>query len=246
MHFKLTNPTEAMKTNRPPMIECLWLTLLAIALAGCGNPADGVEEARVSEPTPPPAAPADSGTSASTSAPELNPAPAQPPVPAGADVKTYAISADSTIGFTGSKITGSHSGFFEKFSGTISVADGTIVSPSSIEIDMDSTTSDSEKLTRHLKSEDFFDVAQFPTSVFSLTGIKATENGHEISGQLTLHGITKNIAFNADIDITESEILLIAKFSIKRFDFDIVYKGRADDLIRDEVVIQLDVKAESS
>jgi polyisoprenoid-binding protein YceI len=59
-------------------------------------------------------------------------------------------------------------------------------------IDMNSVWSDDEKLTEHLKNEDFFDVGKFPESVFELTGLKpVSEGSYEVSGNLTLTGTTK-------------------------------------------------------
>lgn len=204
-----------------------WFTTMAMVglvsvacFTGCGNPADGVEEATV--------------TAGSKDA----------SVAAVAGAKVYTISADSKISFTGSKITGSHSGGFNTFSGSIAVADGAIVAPSKVEIDMDSTWSDSDRLTGHLKNADFFDVPTYPTSTFEFTGIEAGADGLQtVTGSLTLHGVTKSISFPAQVSVTDSEVTLKAEFFIKRFDFDIVFKGRADDLIRDEVVINLDIKA---
>ncbi len=98
--------------------------LASIALAGCSDPAEGVKEAEVAAP-----------------------AGENPETAAVADAKTYTIRPDSVIGFTGSKITASHSGGFKTFTGKISVAEGNLAPPSSIEIDMNSTWSDSERLT---------------------------------------------------------------------------------------------------
>ena len=53
----------------------------------------------------------------------------------------------------------------------------------------------------------------------------------------------KSISFPATITVEEDRVVAQAEFSIKRFDFGIVYKGRADDLIRDDVVIKLDLVA---
>ncbi len=64
-----------------------------------------------------------------------------------------------------------------------------------------------------------------------------------MTGNLTLHGVTKSITFKPEVTVTDSAITLKAEFDVMRFDFGIVYKGNADDLIRDEVVIRLDVKA---
>ena len=197
--------------------------LAAIALAGCSDPAEGVKEAEVE-------APAGEGAENTETV---------------ADAKSYAIRADSKIEFTGSKITASHSGGFKTFSGAITVADGNIAPPSSIEIDMNSTWSDDPRLTRHLKSADFFDVAAHPVSKFVITAAARAGEEYTLTGDLTLHGVTKSIRFPAKISITDEQVGLKAEFSINRFDFNIVYKGKADDLIRDRVVIRLDVKADA-
>lgn len=185
-------------------------------LAGCANPADETESAKVNE--------------------------AVQAVEAVAEAAAYAISPESTISFVGSKVTGSHEGGFKAYDGTIAVAGGKIVPPSAITIDMNSLWSDSNRLTGHLKNEDFFDVANIPTSRFEVTSF----NGSELTGNLTLHGVTKSITFTPEVMVSDSEVRLKAEFDIMRFDFGIVYKGKADDLIRDEVVIRLDVVAKKA
>lgn len=213
----------------------LLMSALGIGLFtfGCSNPADDVTEAKVSE--------VKEGEAAESEAEESD--------SVGEGV-WYAFDGDSsTIGFTGSKVTGSHDGGFEKFTGKILIADGQPVSNAEnhVEIDMDSTWSDNDRLTGHLKNADFFNVPEFPTSKFELTQIveKSGPKGetHEVSGKLTLHGVTKAIAFPAAIEASEDQATLKAEFFINRFDFNIKYPGKQDDLIREEVVIRLDVVA---
>ena len=157
----------------------------------------------------------------------------------------YTFSPSSEIHFTGSKVTGSHSGGFKKFSGSFTVADNTLSGTGQkIVIDMNSVWSDSEKLTGHLKNEDFFNVEKFPESTFELTGLKSvSEASYEVSGNLTLTGTTKNITFPATVSMSDGKAKINAKFDIRRKDFGVVYAGKADDLIRDEVVIELKLEA---
>jgi hypothetical protein len=111
-------------------------------------------------------------------------------------------------------------------------------------IDTDSLFSDSERLTGHLKSPDFFDVAKFPQATFSSSQIKASEGGgYEVTGDLTLHGVTRQVSFPATIEAGSAAVKAKAEFSINRKDFGIVYPGKPDDLIRDAVVISLEVNA---
>lgn len=159
---------------------------------------------------------------------------------------SYTINPEeSTISFIGSKITGSHEGGFKTFDGTLAVSDGKIVPPSKITIQMDSLWADRDRLTNHLKSADFFDAANIPTAEFAITSMQETAEGTEITGNFTLHGVTKSISFKSEVAVSDSEVTLKAEFDIMRFDFGIAFKGKADDLIRDEVVIKFDVKATS-
>jgi len=159
---------------------------------------------------------------------------------------TFTFAPDTKVDFIGSKVTGSHDGGFEKVTGTIMVPDNSIENAQiNVTIDMISIWSDSKKLTGHLKNEDFFEVETYPETKFRSTSISKSDSGYEIKGNLTLHGVTKGITFPAQITITEnaSSLSATADFSIDRTDFGVNYKGKADDLIRPEVVIKFDLKA---
>jgi polyisoprenoid-binding protein YceI len=199
-------------------------SLLAINLVACEDPADKVTAAKVNN--------------------------ASQPKKAGITVRDTANAIEfkqnqGTIGFTGSKVTGKHDGGFKTFKGTINVVEeNPEKSQFSVTIDMESTYSDSKKLTSHLKSADFFDTGSHSESSFHSTAIKQAGDKYEVTGNLKLHGVTKSITFPASITLSKEKIQLKSEFSINRKDFGISYKGRADDLIRDGVVIRLsfDVK----
>lgn len=153
---------------------------------------------------------------------------------------------DSTIDFTGSKVTGSHDGAFKEFEGFFILDDDQVPSGGQFTIEMDSVWSDNDKLTGHLKNEDFFNVAKHPKSEFRLTKASKTDTGtYLISGNLTLNGVEKNITFPANATLEGKQAKFNAEFDINRKDFGIAYAGKADDLIRDEVVIRLNFVAES-
>jgi polyisoprenoid-binding protein YceI len=152
----------------------------------------------------------------------------------------------SKVEFVGSKVTGSHNGAFEKFSGQIDYAGAPERSRVNVTIDTDSLTSDDANLTKHLKTADFFDVAKFPQATFASTEIKAGGTGgasHTITGNLTLHGVTKSVTFPATITVTPDSANVDANFSINRKDFGINYAGAQDNLIRDDVVLKLTIRA---
>lgn len=64
---------------------------------------------------------------------------------------------------------------------------------------VNSVDTDNEKRDAHLQSADFFDSAKFPTIVFQSTSFKkaAEENTYTVTGNLTLHGVTKSVTLTA-------------------------------------------------
>jgi len=158
----------------------------------------------------------------------------------------YAITPDtSKIEFVGSKVTGSHHGSFAKFSGAIDFLGQPEKSKVSITIDMDSASTDTEGVTKHLKTPDFFDVTKYPQATFESTAITAGgDQGatHTVTGNLQLRGVTKSITFPATITVAPDAITVDSTFAINRKDFGINYAGAADNLIRDAVVLTLHVR----
>ena len=163
----------------------------------------------------------------------------------------FAFSApDSKVAWVGAKITKKHDGSFGGFTGGIDVVDADATkSTVTVDIDTSTLTADDPKLAGHLKSADFFDVAKFPHAKFSSTKIKAGgENGatHTVTGTLELHGVTKAISFPATIRLAGDGADVDAEFGINRRDFNIVYPGMPDDLIKDQVLIKLTVRAKKT
>ncbi len=195
-------------------------------LTACANPADNTPKAVVSEAASPAAT-----TAAAT----------------GQGTQLKFANDASTLDFTGSKVTGSEFGSFKKFTGTIDlVEDKPEKSRVTVNIDLSSVDAKIGKLTEHLKSPDFFDVAKFPNATFMSSEIKSGgEKGatHTVTGTLDLHGVKKTVTFPATITVAADTVTVASEFAINRKDFGIVYAGKADDLIRDEVVLKLLVKA---
>jgi polyisoprenoid-binding protein YceI len=165
-----------------------------------------------------------------------------------AEAETLAINPEnSKVEFVAAKITRSHQGSFKKFSGTIDlVANNLPGSRVSIDIDTASVVTDEDQLTGHLKTPDFFDVPKYPKATFVSTKIepnKTNDATHTVTGNFELHGIKKSISFPATIQVATDSASVNAEFAINRKDFGLLYPGKADDLIRDGVVIKLTVKA---
>ena len=207
------------------------ITAFSILLAACEDPAANKVRATINEPSAEKAAFLVADTA----------------IPAPKGEALTIVPETSKIEFTGSKVTGKHDGGFSQFVGTIDLVNNN-PTDSSVRAVIDATTvfSDDEKLTDHLKSKDFFDVANFPKASFVSTKIERDEatgpDGYKITGDFTLHGVTRSISFPATIKVFDTNVEVNSEFTLNRRDFDIVYAGKADDLIRDGVVIRLNFK----
>jgi polyisoprenoid-binding protein YceI len=168
------------------------------------------------------------------------------PAAAAQGTKYQITPQNSKIEFVGSKVTGHHNGSFQDFSGQVDYTGAVEQSRVNITMKTDSLTTDTPDLTKHLKTADFFDVAKYPEATFVSTAIKAGgEKGasHTVTGNLTMHGATKSVSFPATIAVTPDVASVDANFSINRKDFGINYAGAANNLIRDDVVLTLTIRA---
>ncbi len=210
---------------------------LALFISACENPADNKPKATVNN----------TNTASNT---ETN-TPANTPAAAKKEAKGEALpfsNEGSKVEFTGSKVTGKHDGGFNKFTGTIDLVNNKVEESSvTVDIDMVSVFSDADGLTKHLQTGDFFEVEKHPKSSFTSTKIEADKtkgaDNYLVTGDLEMRGVKKSITFPAKITVDADDVEVDAEFAINRKDFGIVYAGKADDLIRDEVVIKLDLKA---
>lgn len=198
---------------------------LVLALAACNNdPAKGKSTAAVSDPA------------------------AAAPVVSG--VKYAFDESSSKVDFVGAKITKKHDGSFKKFNGAVQlVGNDPLKSQVTAEVETASLVADEEKLTKHLKSPDFFDVEKYPKAKFVSTAVKAGGDkgaSHTITGNLELHGVTKSISFPANVKVTDGEVDVDAEFAINRKDFGLVYPGMPDDLIKDEVLLKLTIRSKKA
>lgn len=208
---------------RSTTIAAVTALTFAAGFAACSNPAADAPAAEVGEAT----------------------AAAEAPT-ATAGAVTYTLTDDSVIEWTASKVTRSHDGTFPDVEGTISLVDGA-PEASSVEVTIDTTTltSDTDQLTTHLKSADFFDVEAHPEASFRSTAITPQGDGtYQVAGVLDMAGVSKQVSFPATIEVAEDAVRTQAEFSINRFDWEIDYAGAADDLIRDEVLLRFDLRAE--
>jgi polyisoprenoid-binding protein YceI len=154
---------------------------------------------------------------------------AEPARPVAVEGGTVAISPENTkIQFVGT-----HAGDkpdprtcgFGKFSGQAEVdAQSQKLKSLNVEIDTTSIFTEFAKLTDHLKSPDFFEVREYPTAKFESTSIEQSAEGKAtITGNLTLHGVTKEITFPATVTVTDEGLTLKSEFTIDRSEFGMTF-----------------------
>lgn len=174
--------------------------------------------------------------------------------------------AKSLVEWTGAKPSGEHNGTVNLKKGKLLVQNGNIVAGKFM-MDMTSITNldleDAEwnqKLVDHLKSADFFNTAEYPESTFEITEVKPYDGKsleddvmptHWITGNLVIKGISKNITFPANVEITDTKISAkTVQFLIDRTDWDIKYKSTKffDDLkdkfINDEMALRIIIETQ--
>ena len=164
---------------------------------------------------------------------------------------TYKIDpVHSEVSFKIRHLLAKTSGRFTKFSGTVKV-DTADISKSSVEVTIEaaSINTDNADRDKHLKSPDFFDVEKYPTITFKSTSVKEVVKGKlEVTGDFTLHGVTRRITFpitNAGTQPGMQPGTVVAGFidgalTINRNDYGIkTFPG----VLGDEVAISLNVEA---
>lgn len=173
------------------------------------------------------------------------------------EAETYNISSGQ-INWTASKPTGQHLGTVEIAGGSIGSKGNEILSGS---FDVNMTTiknidldeeSGKGKLEGHLKSADFFDVENNPKATFEVTKASAADHAmatHNITGNLTIKGISKSVTIPANISFVGDKMLTATPaFTIDRTQWDIKYNSgiigtAADKLIHDEVSLVITFEA---
>lgn len=148
------------------------------------------------------------------------------------------------------KVTGSHTGTVDLKSGAL-VFDGDKLTGGEFVVNMPtlvSTDLDGEskgKLEGHLKSDDFFGVANHPTSSLVFTNVKASgKNSYEVTGDLTIKGITKPVTFDVSVYGNKAT----ATLKVDRAEYDVRYgsgsffENLGDKTIYDEFDLVVDLE----
>lgn len=91
-------------------------------------------------------------------------------------------------------------GEFQKFDGTVTIADEPTASSVAVEIDADSFNTRDGQRDGHVKGADFLDVENFPTLSFRSTGVRADGDDWVVTGDLTVRGTTRPVELATEFE----------------------------------------------
>jgi polyisoprenoid-binding protein YceI len=145
-------------------------------------------------------------------------------------------------------------GQFQKTSGTITT-NGSDPASATIDATIDASSVDTrvERRDMHLKSPDFLYVAKYPTITFKSTKVEAAgPNKWKVTGDLTLHGVTKPVVLDVESSGPPVNVMgntragASATTQIKRSDFGLTWNKALEAggvMVGDEVAISIDIEA---
>jgi polyisoprenoid-binding protein YceI len=162
----------------------------------------------------------------------------------------------SVVRWIGTKVGGKHNGRIKLASGSLKIENNTLTAG---EFVIDLTTllvddlkgEEKKKLEGHLKSKDFFITDSFPTATFKIISVaakadSATGATHEIKGNLKIKNMEKEVTIPARVDLAPDGKSLTASVKALKIDrslWGITYKGMANAVISNDVVLDFDLVA---
>jgi polyisoprenoid-binding protein YceI len=166
---------------------------------------------------------------------------------------TYQINTDeSVVEWKGEKIVGNnHVGTLKFSEGSLGIKGDKITSGKFV-VDMNTIQDGggSTRLDGHLKSDDFFSVATYPTSELVITKVSNNKNGAaEVTASLTIKGKTETVTFPALVKMDGDNLLATAELTFDRSKFEVRYGSNSffdnlgDKAIKNEIAISVRVKA---
>lgn len=179
--------------------------------------------------------------------------------------QTFVVdTANSSIRFIGNGVGKNHPGKFKISSGTVAIS-GNEITGGNFVIDVKSLDLEQKgdmydnKLRPHLLSGDFFDADKFSTAKFEITHVEPYKPNDKdtsivrganfnVSGNLTIKDVTKNITFPAHVDLDAVTLKAKADFDIDRTQWKMNYgndKTLGDKFISEKVNIELDLQAKA-
>lgn len=144
-------------------------------------------------------------------------------------------------------------GTFGEFEGTLQIGEDLASSRAYGKVNTTSIDTGQEQRDGHLRSPDFFDVDQYPELSFESTRIEQVDDEtYRITGNLTMHGVTREIRLEAISDGTDTDpqgnerVGLEVVGQLNRSDWDMSFNaalGSGNMIVSDKVKLTLDISA---
>lgn len=142
-------------------------------------------------------------------------------------------------------------GRFTKFSGGLELKDKFETSKVDASIEVDSIDTGVADRDTHLKSPDFFDAKKFPKITFKSSSVSGTPESFKLTGDLTIHGVTKKVTLEGKYLGTvkdgygQQKVAFDLKGSINRKDFGLSWGNmvEAGPVVGDQVTLSLKLQA---
>jgi polyisoprenoid-binding protein YceI len=168
------------------------------------------------------------------------------------------VSSDSSVAWTGRKVTGAHNGTIGIKEGNFifnegKVKGGTIViDTASIKVLDVTDPATNTQFAGHLASDDFFSIEKFPIATFEVFSVKEVSDSiFYLEGNLTIKDITQVAGFEAALENRENAISITGKLVIDRTKYDIrfrsgnFFKDLGDTLIYNDFDLDFNITAEA-
>lgn len=146
-------------------------------------------------------------------------------------------------------------GSFRGVKGTVSFDPNNLAASGiQAEIDVSTISTADDARDAHLKSADFLDVQRYPTMTFASTQVeKLGDQDYRVTGNLTLHGVTKPVVLTVEDVADEAKdpwgnvrVAATAKGKLSRKEFGLNWNAALETggvLVGDEVKVELDIQA---
>lgn len=170
--------------------------------------------------------------------------------------QSYNIDTKSSeMYWKGTKVGGMHDGYAPFESGNLVFEKGELKSGEFV-VNLDKMTSKdlsgdmAARLIGHLKSDDFFSTAKYPTTKLTFNNVKKlADNKYEVKGTLTVKNISQPVTFKADVKNSGDKLTGTTDLTFDRTKFDVKYnsgnffENLGDKLIHDDVQLKVSLVA---
>lgn len=148
---------------------------------------------------------------------------------------------ESVVSWKGSNTFGPHTGYVYISKGKLMIENSRLTG-GTVEVDMNTIEDENHDrdngLINHLKDPDFFDVKKFPFSSIAITKVASINaEDKEITGNLTIKGITRPVSFPAKIEVKDGVVKATGKLVIDRTKWGVRYgSGKFFDNLKNETI----------